>query len=53
MTRKVEITFRKTFILRDEQRPEGVIKCYLETMGFEFVSSRELPPDSEVKREQL
>jgi len=32
-----DLTFKKRFKLRDDQRPEEVANCYIRSMGFEFI----------------
>lgn len=37
-----EITFKKRFRLREDQRPEDVARVYLDSMGCEFVAAEEV-----------
>ena len=39
-----EITFKKRFKLRDDQRPEEVADCYIRSMGFEFIKAELVNP---------
>ena len=44
-----EITFKKRFRLRDDQRPEDVGKMYAETIGFEVVGFELVPKEEKEK----